>query len=434
MKKLKRHLKILTCCLISFLFINNLQSQDSEGGSNDVHQLRYEDYIYLEGIKTVQLSRKSDPFALPVMPLNSKNSLLLSFDELGEEYREYRFTFIHCDAMWQPSDLKTEEFLSGFYEDEINDYQFSFNTIQPYVHYSKTFPTEDLMPTKSGNYLLLVYEDGYKNEPSFSLRFMVVDTRISFENYKVERDRRTEFYFEKQQVNFSIKTGNQRIAFPDRDLKVMIRQNRRWDNIKYLKPLNIRGDVYDYNHYNGENVFNGINQYRYFDMKTVKTNTMQVAHSRRTERGIEWFLLPDDIRRKTPYSDYEDIDGHYFIKTEDETDSDIESEYVWVHFFLNYEIPMHDGDFYILGDLTMNLFDNNSKMTYNYVEQGYEATLYLKQGYYNFLYAYLQNGQSVAEPEFLEGNHWETGNMYDIYVYYRESGEHYDQLIGFLEL
>lgn len=420
--------------VFQILFVINLQSQDSNTNFYDENHLRFEDYVYVEGIKTVQLSRKSDVFAMPVMPLGSKNSLLLSFDELGDEYREYRMTFIHCDATWNPSDLRVEEYISGYYEDEIDDYKFSFNTIQHYVHYNKIFPTDDLMPTKSGNYLLLVYEDGYKNEPAFSLRFMVVEHLISFENYNVERDRRPEFYFEKQVVNFSLKLGNQRILFPERDLKVMIRQNRRWDNAKFLQPLNIKGDVFDYNFYNGENAFNGVNQYRYFDMKTVETNTMQVAHSRRTENGIEWFLLPDEIRRKTPYSDYEDIDGHYYIKTEDETDSDIESEYVRVHFYLKYDVPMHDGDFYLLGDLTMNQLNNHSKMTYNYDEHAYEATLYLKMGYYNYLYAYLQNGKTVAEPEFLEGNHWETNNTYDIYVYYRESGEHYDRLIGFLEL
>lgn len=420
--------------ILGLISVINLQSQDIATSYYDEGHLRFEDFIYKQEIKTVQLSRKGDVFALPVMPLGSKNSLLLSFDELGDEYREYRMTFIHCDALWSPSDLKVEEYINGYYEDQITDFQFSFNTIQHYVHYNKTFPTEDLMPTKSGNYLLLVYEEGYQQEPAFSLRFMVVETRISFENYFVERDRRPEFYFEKQRINFSLKTENQRISFPDRDLKVMIRQNRRWDNVKFLKPLSIKGDIFDYQYYNGENTFNGVNQYRYFDMKTVKTNTMQVQHSVRTERGIEWFLLPDDIRRKMPYSSYEDIDGRFYIKTEDETNSDIEAEYVWVHFFLKYDIPIHDGDVYLLGDLTMNQFNNLSKMTYNHNEHGYETTLFLKMGYYNYLYAYLQNGQKVAEPEFLEGNHWETTNTYDIYVYYREYGEHYDRLIGFLEL
>lgn len=434
MKKSFLMLKMPYWLVLSILFITTLHSQESKDGYDVNNYLRYENYIYSKGIKSVQLSKKSDVLSLPVVALNSKNSLLLTFDELGYDYRDYRFTIIHCDALWNPSDLRVNEYIDGYEEDLISEYQFSFNTIQPYVHYQKTFPTEDLMPTKSGNYLLLVYEDGYKDQPAFSWRFMVIETKVSFQDYKVERDRRPDYYFEKQQVIFSINSENQRISFPDRDLKVMIQQNRRWDNIKFLKPLSIKGNILVYDYYNGENSFNGVNQYRYFDIKTLKTNTMRISHSQRTEDGFDWYLLTDQIRRKTPYSNYEDIDGRFYIKTEDETDSDIESEYVRVHFFLKYDVPMHDGDFYILGDLTNNLFNDNSKMTYNYNEHGYEASLLLKQGYYNYLYAYLKNGNSIAEPEFLEGNHWETTNSYDIFVYYREPGGYYDQLIGFLEL
>jgi hypothetical protein len=70
-------------------------------------------------------------------------------------------------------------------------------------------------------------------------------------------------------------------------------------------------------------------------------------------------------------------------------------------------------------------------MTYNYNKKGYEISLYLKQGYYNYMYAYVEEGSFAANIPYFEGNHWETGNDYYIYVYNRETGDRHDRLIAF---
>ena len=68
-------------------------------------------------------------------------------------------------------------------------------------------------------------------------------------------------------------------------------------------------------------------------------------------------------------------------------------------------------------------------MNYNYKAKRYEATLYLKQGYYDYLYLYLPNRSTKAECALIEGNHSDTENSYTIYVYHRAKGTLYDQLI-----
>jgi hypothetical protein len=69
-------------------------------------------------------------------------------------------------------------------------------------------------------------------------------------------------------------------------------------------------------------------------------------------------------------------------------------------------------------------------MTYNYKRKGYQASLFLKQGYYNYLYGLVERGQKSADVSLIEGNHWETLNEYSIYVYYKKPGTNYDQLIA----
>jgi hypothetical protein len=401
-------------------------------GSYKSDVLKYGDYIYKESIKSLTLSRAANIMSLPVITLGSREQLLLQFDELAQDHRTFRFTFIHCDAMWRPTeDLLLQEYLVGFFEDQIYDYVFSSNTIQSYIHYSILFPTDKMRPKLSGNYLLVVYEDGYAADPFFSLRFMVLEPKVAIVEPNAMRDQRPSSHLELQRVVFGINIEGYSIPFPERDLKVMVRQNERWDNVKYLKPLNIRGNVLGYAHYNDENVFDGINEYRYFDIKTLQTNTLNVGRIERGDGGAYYVTLLTDLPRRRNYQAASDINGKFIIKTDDYPDSNIESEYAWVSFFFKTDIPVQNGTVHIVGNFTQNRLDASSEMTYNYNRKGYEASFYLKQGYYNYLYAYVEEGSFAADIPFFEGNHWETGNDYYIYVYNRETGDKHDRLIAF---
>lgn len=65
---------------------------------------------------------------------------------------------------------------------------------------------------------------------------------------------------------------------------------------------------------------------------------------------------------------------------------------------------------------------------------GYECSLFLKQGYYNYSYVYLSDEQKGGDETLTEGNHWATNNEYAIYVYHRKRGTYYDQLVAIKRL
>ncbi|MCL2042052.1 MAG: DUF5103 domain-containing protein [Bacteroidales bacterium] len=413
--------------IFQLLFIVSMSAQ--EGYKSDV--LKYGDYVYKESIKSLTLSPAANVMSMPVITLGGRGQLWLQFDELADNQRTFRFTFIHCDAAWHPTEgLQLQEYLDGFFEDQIYDYIFSSNTIQPYVHYSTLFPTDRMRPKLSGNYLLVAYEDGFADDPFFSLRFMVLEPKVSIVEANAIRDQRPGSHLEMQRVVFGINTEGYSIPFPERDLKVLLRQNERWDNAKYVKPLNIRGSILGYAHYNDENVFDGINEYRYFDTKTLQTNTLNVGKIDRGYEGAYYVFLLTDVPRRRNYEAASDINGKFFIKTDDYPDSDVEAEYAWVSFFFKTDIPVQNGSVHVVANFTQNRLDESSKMTYNYNRKGYEASFYLKQGYYNYLYAYVEDGSFVADIPFFEGNHWETSNDYYIYVYNRETGDKHDRLIA----
>jgi len=384
--------------------------------------------IVKPNIKTVLLHRDGWDLSPPLMRYNSDEKLLLSFDDLDGDVKEFIFTIVHCNANWEPSDLRKDEYIDGYFEDYIYDYSFSLNTIQPYTHFELIFPTQNLKPKLSGNYIMKVFVEE-EDSLYFTRRFMIVEPKVEIEG-NIHQATMLKDRNYKQEVDFSFNTGGYRIVNAYRDLKVVIIQNGRWDNtLRDLKPKMVIGNTYDYN-YDLENVFDGGNEFRAFDVKSLTYNTENVINIDQSYAGYDIYLRELERRTFQVYKTEDDINGQMKIKTEDYTITETEAEYVNIHFFLPYPAPMMDADIFIIGQLTDWRYSEDSKMTYNYKRKGYDKTMLLKQGYYNYHYILKYYNQSVGDVSFIEGNHWETENNYTIFVYNRELGADYDKLIG----
>ena len=401
--------------------------------------LRYEDFVYKSSIRSVLFHREGWELTPPLILYNSDEKLFLSFDDLDGDYKVWQYTVVHCDANWKPTDLWQNEYLEGFTDDYIRDYQFSFNTLQPFTNYHLTIPNESFKFTLPGNYLLKIYPEDDADKPVITRRFMVVDPKVTVKG-RVKRSSTIDDYFTHHEVPFSIYHPAYSVPEPYRDLKVVILQNNRWDNALWgMQPMMLRSDELDYQYSDGTNTFEAGNEFRYFDIKSLRYNSERVRFIENRSDGFHITLLADGIRATRPYVTYSDIDGRLLIKTEDGHNSITESEYVWVDFFLPVAEPFTDGSIYIMGQLTDWQFRTSSgtdggepigKMKYNFARQGYESRLYLKQGYYNYLYAFLPNGKTEANLQKLEGSHFETRNTYTVLVYYREQGTRFDRLIA----
>jgi len=392
------------------------------------------DYIYesnrivKSNIKTVLFHRDGWDMSPPLMVLNSNDKLKLSFDDLDADYKDYSFTIVHCDAFWKPSDLRQNEYIDGYYEDYIYEFEFSNNTVVPYTHYELIFPTDDLQPLISGNYILKVFIENI-DSVFFTRRFMITEQKVGIEGIIKQATSLQDRNY-KQEVDFSITTSGYRIINPYQDLKVVLQQNGRWDNaISDLKPKMVVNDKLEYN-YDRENVFDAGNEFRSFDIKSLTYYTEFIGRIENTNEGYQVYLRDSERKTFRIYKTADDINGQMKIKTEDYQSTETEAEYVYVHFFLSYLAPMVDADIFIIGQLTDWNFSETSKMDYNFKRKGYEKTLLLKQGYYNYHYVLKYHGQRAGDVSFIEGNHSVTENTYTIYVYNRELGSLYDKLIG----
>ncbi len=391
------------------------------------------DHIHQNNIRTVLFHQKDFELSPPMWRLNANEHLLLRFDDLDADLKDYSYTLIHCDAHWRPSALNQSEYLEGFFEEQISQYRFSFNTRVPYTHYTLEIPGRHMRPLLSGNYILKVFEGGDRNRVVFTRRFMVFDPQIQIEA-RVRHADLVRYRDTHQQVEFTIHTGRLHVPNPYNDIQVVITQNHRWDNaVTGLLPRRIQGNslVYDYEE---ESLFEGGNEFRRFDTRSLRQLSERVEDISVSPRHTEVFLYADPIRAHRRYSSDEDINGRFVIRNYDGHNDHLESDYAWVHFSLPMNNPMEGGDIYVLGGLTQWETGEHNRMQYSSQERKYKLSMLLKQGYYNYLYAFVPQGQTKGQLGPIEGNHRETGNEYSLYVYYRRPGTRYDQLIGVTQL
>ena len=380
-------------------------------------------------IKTILCHKLEDQLSLPIINLNSNEKIKVSFDDLNVNIKEYFYTIIHCNSDWTESDIMQSEYIIGFSKNPITDYEFSFNTIQKYTHYQFTFPNNNIKPRISGNYVFKIFT--LDNNIVAYKRFMVLDNIISIDA-NVKRATLAKNRNEKHEIDFSIKHPNIKIANPFSDIKVIIKQNNRNDNsLTELQPLFIKKDELDYD-YDDENTILGNNEFRYFDIKSLRYHSDKVKSIITDSTGNNVYLFNDKSKSFLRYSIEKDLNGNYWIESQEARNSNIEADYTFVHFKLPSDHISY-GNLYIIGKFSDWELKEEYKLTYNHKEKSYENQIYLKQGYYNYHYAIHDTNNNEIDVSFIEGTHYQTRNDYYIYVYYRDNTIMYDRLIGFLK-
>ena len=385
---------------------------------------------YDPSIKTIQVFKEGFELSAPIIQLNSSERLSISFDDLYAEIRRFKFTILHCEADWQiSSGLSVSDYIDGYTEENIDRFEYSYNTTTKYTHFHTSFPTDNMRPKISGNYLLIVYDEEPANV-MFTARFMVVESTGVVSDGKIVQSTRNEDHLTHQQIDFVVRLNGFTVRDVDREIRVVLQQNGRWDNTLLLtRPRFARTDELDYR-YDESISFNGGNQFRSFDIKSLVYQSERISKIS-YDTANQVVLLYDMPRTFKQYTFEKDLNGRFYIKNEEHAqNSQTEADYAWVHLFLPYPAPITLGDFHVVGELTGWQLNDRSLMKFNAARKGYELNLFLKQGYYNYIYMLKEKGKTAGDESFIEGNHWETENEYTVYVYFHETGSLYDRLIA----
>ncbi len=350
-----RLVKIITIIVI-ILIINSIKSIGQEDFF-DTTTIRYTDYIYKSTIHTPIIHKLGNELTYPFIELNSNDTLMVQFDDFEENVQDYYFTVIHCDKNWNPTKLLFNEYAEGFVDIPIKNYQFSFNTLQKYIHYEFTIPNENFNLKISGNYLVVVHENDH-NKPVLSLRFFVYKplTQITA---SAKQATISEYMKTHQEVDFTVKCNFQ-LRNPFSEISVIVKQNFRYDNvIKNLIPQFIKDNELIYN-YEQENLFPGGSEFRWVDAKSIKFQTENVQKIEYIKPLYHYFLFPDEKRTFKVYFQWQDINGKFLIKNDFARNSKIEADYIWVHFYLKWDVPLTTGNIYVVGNFNRWHYNKNN--------------------------------------------------------------------------
>ncbi len=380
-------------------------------------------------IHTVLFYNEGWEFSLPVLELGSSQRLVFKFDELSREPKTFNYTLVHYDADWNPSRLVTAEYLDGFPENPVNDYASSVNTTIPYVNYRILLPNEQVKILVSGNYLLKVWEGSNKGKPVLIRPFYVAEKMVEITG-EVRKATYEGYSGASQQIAFVVNYPKLTVTDPLNEIKTVVMQNSRRDNIlSRLKPTFIRQNQLDYE--DKINLFKGGNEFRNFNAKNLQTNGMGIHSIEYRDPYFHIFLERDQSMRTEIYRTRDDLNGNYLVKNDRGGDSDLESDYIYVHFTLAPPDQGTDDRIYVFGALSDWQCTPNNRMIYNPGTKLYEAAILLKQGFYDYQYVVYDKEKQTIDASFLEGSHVETENDYHLFVYYRGFSSRYDRLIGY---
>jgi len=376
-----------------------------------------------EYIKTITFKSNTNQSQLPILKLSER--LRLEFDVLNGDEADFYYTITHYNFDWTPSNLMKLEYLQGFDNLRITDYENSFNTYQIYSHYSLQIPNQQTRLKMSGNYMINIYNE--YEELMFSRKFMIYES-IANVGVSIKRSRDVNYIQQKQSVNFNISSRSMFFNNPSQTIKTVIIQNNNLNTaITNLKPLYTIGRELIYK-YDTESSFWGGNEFLFFENKDVRGSNVGVQFID-LQDIYHSYLFTDIIRANRPYTYNPDINGNFLITALDTDNVEIEADYTIIHFSIQHPELFNSKSIYIYGNFNNYAIDETTKMSLNSKTGYYEAQLQLKQGFYNYKYVIVDEKGDLDEGV-ISGNFDQTENNYKVLVYYRDLGARYDKIIG----
>lgn len=386
--------------LLSLLFVFPLAAN----GENRISQ---------PNIKTLVTVANDNWLNAPVMHLNSNDVLTVSFDELSHDYHRYVYRLEHCEADWTPSEeLFESDWLTGFNNNPIDDYEHSVNTIQPYTHYQLQLPNDRCRLKMSGNYRLHVIDEDDDNCEVLVAEFMVTEQSMKLSmsaTANTDIDTRQSH----QQVSLSLNYSNLPVTNPDNQIYAVVMQNYQERNMRCgVKPdiTTLNGLEWSHNH---QLIFDAGNEYRKFEVLDVSHPTMGIDHITWDGENYQVYPFVDEPRPNYLYD--EDANGAFCIRNSDYREVNTTAEYVWVNYRLR--VP-RQGPIYVSGRWTTATGTDDYMLYYDPTNQQYTASILQKQGYYNYQYT-TADGQLLPS----EGSYYQTENHYQALIYYKGTSD-----------
>ena len=357
----------------------------------------------------------------PVLTMGTDDVMTVGFDELSHNFHRLTCHLEHREWNWTPSDgLFDSEWLEGFNDFPIEEYQNSINTTVLYTHYELQIPNDKCQLKTSGNYRLTIIDEDEGGEEVMHVDFYVVQPLVSI-SLSATTDTDAGHNLSQQQLSMSMGYGPLSITNDEEQLHTVVMQNWRDDNTRSdVRPTSRYGNGMEWMHCR-DLIFEAGNEYHKFEVLDVDHPTMGIDRIEWDGDNYQAYPLTAVPRRN--YLTDVDADGAFCIRNSDRSESDYTCDYVWVNYSL--QAP-YEGELYVGGQWATDSDREHYRMSYDGEQGLYHLRLLQKQGYYSY---HFLTADGRIPPS--EGSFFQTQNRYQALVYYRAAGGRCWQLVGY---
>jgi len=374
-------------------------------------------------IGTVQVYRTGEETSPPLITLDTRETITVSFDLLSKESRTVSIYFYHANRFWE-RDLLPVEYLRTFHRDELINYGLSRATDVPYSHYDYEFPSRNIEFTRSGNYILRVTEFGDEEAILFERPFFISEQSthidLTLDNILVPGQP----YSSIQPLGrFNPTDGNQNIF----DYEMCFVRNDRYASAKCATGPSLAAQPGIAFYLEPSNSFMLAPPPSFLDLSEIRVGG-SIEFTDRSVNPPEVALEPDYAR--FPGSEFGPfLNGQTVVRAavREHLDPDLSSEYVRV--FFRY-VPVNEvaaqGRVIVTGSFNNWERDPDYALVWKPEQRWYEGDVLLKQGHHEYDYIVddpiLKRAATGAPPG--------RRNLYTAFLYINDVSVQSDRLIS----
>lgn len=374
-----------------------------------------------QSIKSIQLYKKErDINALPVFELDSKDILVLEFDELTTQSGQFLIRFTHHNQNWEKSGMPDPWIIDGINEmDLVGGVRNQLSDPQ-YFHYKLEFPNNRFSFLISGNYLLHVY-DYQSGTELFSLPFFVSENIGNIEAYSETVFNAGENGEALDQL-FGKYSYPEFVEFPQFDLSYTFTQNRFLGKSKYPKEISFYTEGFTEFRLSRNNSFQANFDFTALDLSTFSTQNYRIF-------DFQPGYTPPRITLRDDYLNFLATPKTTFETEYGLPNSNRSARYGEVTFSLNTggQLDLNSPSIFLVGDFNQWSISDRYKLRYNANKGVYETRALIKQGTYSYKYILQENG--IVDPLTLSDSITKQSQEYTGFVYYKDPQYQYSRLL-----
>lgn len=426
---LQNRLNVLILIAALLLLVPPLQAQFLPSS----HPLALTDSILDPNVYTVLLTPSSNPLAPPILGQNDSDPLILHFDYLARRAPRLVYRVIHCNEEWIPSNAIIVNECDPYLWIPLDPPELSTATRFPFFHYTLSIPNHRTPLPLSGNYVLLIADQDRGNRILLQRQFALCEESAAITMTVQRQMMGMRMHDHSQRISLSANIGNDFPTAQTDDFFLYLKPGWATPCARRLANRSIfaRG-VIEFGDFFGEEFYTG-SPWLTLDLRSTAYPGTGVSaiHNQSDLFHVEVIPLEIDPRLRPPI--HRDMDGYSIPALQKDYPTaapdpkqmqHLTSDYLWCYFTL-----LPSASYAIAPPIFLEINQRRYPMAYHPGRNQFELRILLKQGVYNYRYAY-PNECNDRPP--LMGNYRDNDAEYYALLYYQDPALRYPRLIAWI--